>query len=88
MSFHEDAGAHPMLKELKLLPRLSPDPARAARVRARCRARLDRSRQSERAVMNPDVNGRLVAPVLFGCLCWVYVVSLVRLALSVYGLLE
>jgi hypothetical protein len=88
MSFQDDAAAEQILKELELLPRFSPDPARAARVRARCRARLERSRPSERAIMNPEGDGRLVTPVLFGCLCGAYVVSLFQLALRVYGVLE
>jgi hypothetical protein len=88
MTFHDDGATDPMLKDLELLQRFSPDPARAARVRARCRAQLERARPSERAATNPDVDGRLVTPVLVGCLCGVYVVSLIQLALRVYGLLE
>jgi hypothetical protein len=88
MSSHDDVAADPMLKDLELLQRFSPDPARAARVRERCRGQLERARPSERAAMSPDVDGRPVTPVLVGCLCGVYVVSLVRLALRVYGVLE
>jgi hypothetical protein len=88
MSVHDDAAADPMRKELERLQRFSPDPTRAARVRARCRAQLERARPSDRAAASRDVDGRFLTPVLVGCLCGVYVVTLVRLALRVYGLLE
>jgi hypothetical protein len=86
MSVQDDAD--PMLKDLERLQRFSPDPARSARVRARCRAQLERTRPSERAARSPDADERLVTPVLVGCLCGVYVVTLVGLALRMYSLLE
>jgi hypothetical protein len=88
MSSHDEAAADPMLKDLELLQRFSPDPVRAARVRARCRAQLERTRPSERADMSPSADGHPVTPVLVGCLCGAYVISLINLALRVYGLLE
>jgi hypothetical protein len=77
-----DDARDPLLKDLRVLPALTPDPARAERVRARCRARLERARPADRAV-----DGRRLAPVLVGCLCGVYIVGLIGLALRVYGLL-
>jgi len=81
-------AADPPPKELGLLPPLSPDAARAARVRARCRARLERTRPPERSATVPDVDRRFLTRVLVGTLCGVYVVDLIRIALRVYGVLE
>lgn len=73
----------PVLKDLRLLQALSPDPARAERVRARCRAHLERSRPSGR-----PVDGRLFPSVLVGSLCGVYIIGLIRIALRAYGVFE
>jgi hypothetical protein len=88
MSFQDDAAVDPLLKDLRLLQPLLPDGARAARVRARCRARLERTRPSERSATVRDVDGRLLTRLLVGSLCAVYVVDLIRIALRVYGVLE
>jgi hypothetical protein len=84
MSFH--AADDRLLQDLGRLQPLSPDPARAERVRAKCRAHLGRRRPSERAAT--DLDGRLVTSVLVGCFCVVYVVDLIRMALRVYGVFE
>jgi hypothetical protein len=76
-----DDARDPLLKDLRLLPALSPDPARAERVRARCRARLERTRPSEHRV-----DRRRFAPILVGCVCGAYIVGLFGLVLRVYGL--
>ena len=59
-----------MLDRLTALSALPPDPARAARVRARCCAQLDRDRRrSERLASVTSVAGQLVAPVAVALLC-------------------
>jgi hypothetical protein len=83
-----DDADDPRLKDLRLLQPLAPDPARAARVRAQCRARLERTRPTERTATIPDLDGRLLTRVLVGSLCAVYGVDLIRIALRVYGVLD
>ena len=75
-----------MLQNIDRLRPLTPDPGRAARVRARCHARLSRSRRrSERAAMVAGFGLRVLAPVVVFGLCAVYLASLVGQALRLRG---
>ena len=56
----------PMLQALAHLHQAAPDPARAERVRAQCRARLGRARRSDRAATIVAF-ARILAPVVVGC---------------------
>lgn len=80
----DDAGA----AGLDALARLAPDPDRAERVRARCRARLGRGRRrSARMAVMTGRGRRLFAPVVIGGFCVLYVVALVTMALRLEGVL-
>jgi hypothetical protein len=77
----------PMLQELAHLRQAAPDPARAERVRAQCRARLGRARRSDRAATFVAF-ARILAPVVVGCVCVLYIAELVGTALrlrSIFG---
>ena len=80
MSAHEMNAA--LLSELQDLAPLTPDPARAARLRARCQAQL-RSRASRPALTTPAPRfaGQRFVSVVVLTACALYVVSLVRAAL-------
>lgn len=75
----------PLIRKLAALPAAGPDPARAARVRARCHARLART---SRRVRRPtrQTPGRFWAPLAAG-LGGLYLVEAIRQALQVYGVL-
>jgi hypothetical protein len=65
---------------------LAPDPARAERVRMTCRTQLGRSRR--RAARTTVITGfawRVLAPVVLGAFCVVYVVVLVAITLRLEG---
>ena len=69
------------------LPRLAPDPQRAERVRARCRARLARSRRH--SMRMAAVTGRatqVFAAAVIAAFCVLYVLGLVTTTLRVEGL--
>jgi hypothetical protein len=71
------------------LLRLAPDPDRAERVRARCRARLGRNRQrSARLAVMTGRAWRLLAPAIVGGFCVLYVVALVATTLHLEGVLR
>ena len=75
-----------MLQNLERLWPLTPDPAHAARVRARCRAQLARSqRRSEHTALIVGFGRRLLAPVIILGLCALYIASLVGTALRLRG---
>jgi hypothetical protein len=76
-----------MLPNLERLLSLTPDPAHAARVRARCRAQLAR-RQRRSAHKAPIVGfgRRRFAPVIILSLCALYIASLVGTALRLRGI--
>jgi hypothetical protein len=76
----------PMLQDLAGLRRLAPDPARAERVRARCRAQLGRARRSDRSATIVAVARRFLAPVIVGCVCVLYVAELVGTALRLHSI--
>jgi len=68
------------------VPRLTPDPVRAARVRAKCRARLVRQQQrNSRTAGGTTFATRLLVPVLAGGFCVFYVAALVATTLHLYG---
>jgi len=81
----DDGRDDQMLRNLGLLRPLSPDPQRGARVRARCRERLARNS----AVRRPACAGvvpRILAPVLVGGLCALYIAELVGAAIRLQGM--
>jgi predicted short-subunit dehydrogenase-like oxidoreductase (DUF2520 family) len=74
---------------LDRLRALAPDPDRAERVRMRCRAQLGRSRR--RAARTAETTGfawRVLAPVVVGAFCVLYVVVLVATTLRLEGVFE
>ena len=76
----------PLLRSLERLSPLAPDPARAHRVRARCRAHLARiQRRSDRTARIAEFAQRVVAPAMLGGVCVLYAVALVVLTLRLYG---
>ena len=69
---------------LRHLTPLAPDPTRAARVRARCHVRLDRSRRRQsRRDAAVEFATQVLAPAAVGGVCAVYVACLVVLAYEV-----
>ena len=77
----------PMLQSLTRLRRVSPDPARAERVRARCRARLFAPRRLKRTAV-AEFARCIVPPVVVGSWCALYIAGLVVLALRLHGLFD
>ena len=71
-----------VMRDLEDLRVLQPDPARAARTRARCHAQLVRRQEREvRETPREGFGRRVLVPVGVLTMCFLYVVSLVRLAL-------
>ncbi len=67
---------------LRALVPLSPDPARADRVRARCRATLEQRRHlAQRDHGAVGLGPRVLAPAIAGAFCLLYVAALVATAL-------
>ena len=67
---------------LDRLTTLASDPARSERVRARCRAQLERSRR--RAARATGISGfasRVLVPTVVGAICLLYVAVLVATTL-------
>jgi len=78
---HHDAEDQ-VRQGLERLRPLTPDPARAARVRARCHAQLARvRRRKERSARTVGFGRRVLAPVVVLGLCALYIASLVGTAL-------
>jgi hypothetical protein len=75
----------PMLQNLALLPQLESDPARAERVRARCRAQLVRNQPAESSAAIKGVARWVLGPVLVGSVCILYIAGLVRVVLYMHG---
>ena len=70
------------LERLERLQSLAPDPRRAERVRARCRARLSQRRQrTTPPAMTNGFGRRVLAAVVVGGVCLLYVASLVTTTL-------
>lgn len=68
---------------------LVPDPDRSERVRVRCRTQLEQSRRS--AVRTTVIAGfarRVLAPVLVGAFCVLYVAVLVATTLHLEGVIQ
>jgi hypothetical protein len=78
-------SADSLLRVLERLPRSEPNPARAARVRARCHAVLA-SQQPRRQRPKRGVGSGIWEPALVG-LCLVYLSDVVRQALQLFGVL-
>jgi hypothetical protein len=73
-------------ESLKRLRALAPDPDRAERVRVKCRTQLGRSRR--RAARTAVITGfawRVLAPVVVGAFCVLYVTVLVATTLRLQG---
>jgi hypothetical protein len=66
---------------LRSLRPLSPEPIRAARVRARCHAQLQRSHRLRPAVPPAGSGRRVVGPAIVGCICVLYITGLISIAL-------
>jgi len=67
----------------RLMP-LAPDPDRTERVRVRCRTRIGRSRRrTARTAVITGFTWRLLAPVVVGAFCLLYVAALVATTLRV-----
>jgi hypothetical protein len=74
----------PVLRDLALIRQLAPDPARAERVRVRCRAQLRRTRRSDRPATIAQRGRRIFAPLAVGYVCLLYVLELVGTALRLH----
>ena len=75
-----DGSAH----SLDRLTTLAPDPGRAERLRAKCRARLARSRQREaRADVIIGFAWRVLGPGVLGAFCVFYALMLMATTLRV-----
>lgn len=71
------------------LQRLAPDADRAERVRARCRARLERRQQRPaRATAMTGGAWGLLAPAVVAVFCVVYVITLMATTLHLEGILH
>jgi len=65
------------VRTLRQLQLLTPDATRAAQLRARCHARLARARtRTEPAPPEASFTRRVLAPAAVGCLCALYLASL------------
>ena len=56
---------------------LTPDPARAERVRARCRAQLERRQRRAARTTETGFSWRVCAPAVVGAVCAFYVAAIV-----------
>ena len=74
------------VRSLERLVLLTPDPGRTERVRARCRAQLvRRRRRTARSSVMADFARRVLAPVVVGGFCVLYVAALVAATLRLQG---
>jgi hypothetical protein len=78
-------NADPAIRLMERLPRAAPDPARAARTRARCHAALGRQRAVRRTAR--QVRARAWESALVAGVCAAYLTEVVRSALHLYGVL-
>lgn len=84
MTPHDDF--EPTMRTVARLRPLVPDPARAERVRARCHAQLRLGqRRADRTARVAGAGRRVLAPVVVGGLCVLYVVALVGTAIRLRG---
>jgi hypothetical protein len=73
---------------LKRLAHLMPDADRAARVRARCRAQLERrQRRTARPDATSGVTWRVLAPLAVGGCCLFYAIGLLAATLDLRSIL-
>lgn len=76
----------PTIHSLARLRPLAANPAHAERVRQRCRAELARRRhRSDRRALAVESGRRMLAPVLLGGFCVLYLVELVGTAFGLRG---
>ena len=76
----------PGAANLHRLTSLAPEPGRADRVRARCRTQLEQSRRPEgRTAAIAEFACRVLAPVVVGAFCVLYVAVLVATTLRLEG---
>ena len=68
----------PMLRALERLPAASPDEARAARVRVRCHAVLERVRQRRERPTRGSTALQIVEAALVGGLCLLYLTAVLH----------
>lgn len=68
-----DAG---VVDTLDQLTTLAPDPGRAERVRARCRAQLERRQRRAARTAETGLAWRVFAPALVGAVCVFYVAAI------------
>lgn len=75
----------PILMTLGRLSAISPDPARAERVRWRCQAELTRRRhRSERTARRRILTRRVLAPAFVGGFCLLYLSAVVYDVMQLY----
>jgi hypothetical protein len=75
------------VKRSRELTRLAPDPARAERVRARCRGELERRRgRSAHMTAITGFASRVLVPAAVGAFCVFYVAVLVATTLRFQGI--
>jgi hypothetical protein len=77
-----------VLQDLRRLRALSPDPARAERLRSRCRAELERNRRPAASSTTNGVVRRVLAPAMVVCLGVLYLAGLVGAALQLNNLFD
>ena len=85
---HDDGADDPMLRNLRLLRQLPPDPGRADRVRARCRAQLQRKPPAKRLARTMGFTRETLVPVAVGGLYVLYVAGLFDFALRLHSTLK
>jgi hypothetical protein len=74
---------------LKRLMPLTPDADRGERVRVRCRMQLERNgRRRARTAVIREFTSRVLAPVIVGGFCLLYVAALVVTTLRLEGILH
>jgi len=82
-------GTHLKAGGLRRLTALAPEPARAERVRARCRTQLEQSRRGKaRTGQVAELAWRVLATVAVGAFCVFYVAVLVATTLRLEGLFD
>jgi hypothetical protein len=84
-----DNTHEPSTDSLRRLMALAPDPGRAERVRVRCRTQLGRSqRRDTRTALIAEFAWRVLAPVIVGAFCVLYVAVLVATTLRLEGVFD
>ena len=87
MTPRHDDDSH--VESLDRLCRLTPNPERAARVRARCRIGLERRRSRQLPAFTTIARAsRLLAPAIVAGFCLLYVAALLTTTLRLEGILR